>query len=286
MQHLDKDKQKWCVYMHINKINGKRYVGITKQKLRRRFQNGYGYKKQSYFWRAIQKYGWDNFEHIIVLQNETFEYACKVEKCLIKHYKTRDKNYGYNMTDGGDGMNGWVPSEEWRRKQSEIHTGKSLSEETKEKIRIANTGRIVSEETKRKISENHADFSGVNHPMYGKRLSEETRRKMSETRKGKRTGVDNPLYGIPLSEEHKEKLRIAHTGKKHTEETKQKISDWQKSHPQESEKPVRCIETGEIYRSINVAQRELGVFHIGDCCRGKIKSTKGLHFEFVNKEEL
>lgn len=42
-----------------------------------------------------------------------------------------------------------------------------------------------SEETKRKIKENHADFKGVNHPMYGKHCSEETKRKISKAHKGK-----------------------------------------------------------------------------------------------------
>ena len=50
------------VYVHINKINGKRYYGITKQKrIKRRWENGKGYKKQSYFYSDIEKYGWGNF---------------------------------------------------------------------------------------------------------------------------------------------------------------------------------------------------------------------------------
>jgi len=41
-------------------------------------------------------------------------------------------------------------------------------------------GKHHSEETKQKISENHADFSGVNHPFYGKHHSEEAKKKMSK----------------------------------------------------------------------------------------------------------
>lgn len=64
------------------------------------------------------------------------------------------------------------------------HKGKKFSEEHKRKLSEALKGKPRSEETKRKISENHADFSGENHPMYGKTHSEETRRQISETRKG------------------------------------------------------------------------------------------------------
>lgn len=105
----------------------------TRKSLR---SDGSGYARSSHFWNAIQKYGWDNFKHIIILQNETFEYACSVEKCLIKHYKTKDPKYGYNLTDGGEGMCGWTPSDEWRKKQSENKKGIPLTEETKRKISI------------------------------------------------------------------------------------------------------------------------------------------------------
>ena len=63
--------------------------------------------------------------------------------------------------------------------ESRVKTKKGipLTEETKRKISIANTGHSCSEETRKKISEHHADFSGENHPMYGKHPSEETRQK-------------------------------------------------------------------------------------------------------------
>ena len=111
----------WCVYMHINKINNKKYIGITCKKPEYRWNYGKGYKYNPHFWNAIQKYGWDNFKHIIILQNETHDYACKVEKCLIKHYNTMNPLYGYNHTSGGD--SGFK------------HTGA-----TKQKISAANKG--------------------------------------------------------------------------------------------------------------------------------------------------
>ena len=47
-------------------------------------------------------------------------------------------------------------------------------------------------------------------------------------------------------------------------------------------KPVRCIETGEVYYSINEAERQTGIEHqnIGKVCRGLYKTTRGLHWEY------
>lgn len=59
-----KNKNNWCVYMHTNNINGKRYIGIS-QNPKRRWKNGNGYKTQL-FGKAINKYGWDNFTHEIL----------------------------------------------------------------------------------------------------------------------------------------------------------------------------------------------------------------------------
>ena len=59
-------KKVWCIYMHTNKINGKKYIGQTFQNIEYRWrQDGSGYKGQP-FYNAIEKYGWDNFEHKIL----------------------------------------------------------------------------------------------------------------------------------------------------------------------------------------------------------------------------
>ncbi len=57
----------YIIYLHRNKINGKCYVGQTCQKPETRWgKDGWHYHEQELFYRAIQKYGWDNFEHIIL----------------------------------------------------------------------------------------------------------------------------------------------------------------------------------------------------------------------------
>lgn len=102
------------VYMHISP-SGKRYIGITCQKnINRRWQNGLGYRSQAKFYRAIQKYGWENFEHIIVLDGVSKEVAENIEIELIKKYDSRNPQKGYNVENGGNCFG--THSEETKRK--------------------------------------------------------------------------------------------------------------------------------------------------------------------------
>ena len=93
----------YIVYQHKNKINGKVYIGITSQIPKKRWGiNGNGYKSSPYFYSAIQKYGWDNFEHNILYDNFTKEEACKKEQELIQKFQSMDRSFGYNSTSGGE----------------------------------------------------------------------------------------------------------------------------------------------------------------------------------------
>lgn len=55
------------------------------------------------FYRAIQKYGWNNFEHEVIAENLTKDEACEMEKALIKKLKSNDYHFGYNLSAGGEG---------------------------------------------------------------------------------------------------------------------------------------------------------------------------------------
>ena len=92
---------KYSVYIHTNKVNGKRYIGTTKRKPEKRWRNGDGYKDQPHFYSAIQKYGWDNFDHFI-LEVDSEELMYKLEQQYIAYYKTTDRRYGYNKSLGGE----------------------------------------------------------------------------------------------------------------------------------------------------------------------------------------
>lgn len=99
------ETKKYCVYMHKNKINGKVYIGQTCDIKSRFAQEGRYYKNCPAFYNAIVKYGWDNFEHIILKDNLTKEEADKWEIYYIKEFKAQDKRYGYNIVSGGQANN-------------------------------------------------------------------------------------------------------------------------------------------------------------------------------------
>ena len=79
------NKKGYVVYKHTNKFNGKVYIGITSRSVKRRWgNNGKQYLyDNSRFANAIQKYGWDNFEHEILFEGLSKKEACQKEIELI-----------------------------------------------------------------------------------------------------------------------------------------------------------------------------------------------------------
>lgn len=133
---------KFIVYWHKNKINGKLYIGITSNIKNRWTGSGSHYFDCPKFGKAIKKYGWDNFEHVILFDNLTKEDACLIEIKLIKEYKSNHRDFGYNIKLGGElGMLGIKHSEETRAKRSKALTGITRTEIWKKRISDANTGK-------------------------------------------------------------------------------------------------------------------------------------------------
>lgn len=97
--------QNWKVYIHVFP-NGKRYIGITSRQVEKRWKNGNGYYNHKLLYNAIKKYGWENIDHVILFDNLSEVEAKQKEKELIQKYNTFNKEYGYNLTLGGDGTCG------------------------------------------------------------------------------------------------------------------------------------------------------------------------------------
>lgn len=151
------DNNTWKVYVHVNKDNGKKYVGITsKQKVEHRWNSGRGYKENSHFYAAIQKYGWDGFKHTVLFDGLSEQQAKAMECHLIETWHTQDNAYGYNMTSGGDGTPGYHPSVETRQKLSDAHRRENLSEDTIRRRSEGLKGRKLSNEHKRKIGDGNS----------------------------------------------------------------------------------------------------------------------------------
>ena len=119
----------------------------------------------------------DKSRIIYLKQNLTEAEAFKHEIYMIAVFGRKDLGTGilHNRTDGGEGSSGCIPSEETKRKLSEVNKGKIVSEETRKKISETSKGKTLSEEHIKKISE----------AKKGKTRSEETKIKMSEAQKGR-----------------------------------------------------------------------------------------------------
>lgn len=162
-------KCEWLVYVHTNKTNNKKYVGITSKTPGERWREGKGYHGGS-FSAAIAKYGWDNFDHEVLYAGLSESDAKNIEKKLIKELNLNDSRYGYNRTDGGDGVCGLEFSEETRKKMSKSHIGNKHSEATKKKMSEAALGnkkwlgKTHTIDTKNKISQSNKKYY-QEHPL-------------------------------------------------------------------------------------------------------------------------
>lgn len=172
----------YTVYKHQNKINGKVYIGITMQKPEKRWgNNGVNYKTSPHFYAAIQKYGWDNFNHDILFENLTHDEACLKEQELIKYYDSMNREFGYNSTSGGDIF---IMNEESKQKISQSMRGNTnglghpCSDEKKRKISEKQKNRTFTEEHKQKLS----DAAKQRHVP----CSEEKKKKLSQNYPNKR----------------------------------------------------------------------------------------------------
>ena len=175
------------VYRHwiINNENIERsYIGKTIRKPESRWgRNGNGYLKgkDTSFSRAIGKYGWESFNHDILLKIE-----CETREELDFWLKEWEKYYiwkydsyynGYNDTLGGDGSLGCKATEEHKKKNSEAHKGEKNPMYGKRGELAPSYGRC-----------------GELHPMYGKK------------------GELSPNYGRVHSDEYRLKIKERQTG--------------------------------------------------------------------------
>lgn len=167
----------YYIYLILNKVNGKTYVGQRKSS-KEWYEDKY-MGSGTLLKKAKQKYGIENFEKFFIQYCYSKEEVNEAERFWIAEYRSRGKAE-YNLANGGDGGNGEANkgkkrSDETRRKLSEAHKGNRPSEETRQKMSETRKGKKHSEEWAKKISEAHK----------GRKLSEEHRRKLSEAKKGK-----------------------------------------------------------------------------------------------------
>jgi len=117
--------------MTVNKINGKIYIGQD------RYNNVLYLGSGLLLKQAFIKYGKHNFEKIIIERCLNKEHLNEREKYWILFYNSKDKNIGYNITDGGTGGDTFSenPNKEITREKLRAASKKAMSNPLiKEKI--------------------------------------------------------------------------------------------------------------------------------------------------------
>ena len=196
------------VYLTINKINGKMYVGQDSKNDSKYFGSGVIIK------RALKKYGKENFKKEVLKKCANFDELNKYEKLYIKEYNTLYP-FGYNLTTGGD--NGYEISDTTKKKISVARMGMKPSKEARIKMSISHLKRwkSMSNKEKRKLSlvskENWLKFKnekaryrdyiktcsekmkGDKNPMKDLIIKEKVRKKVIERLSDPK---NNPMYGV------------------------------------------------------------------------------------------
>lgn len=118
-----------CVYRALCNVSDKSYIGKSIKYEQRKIDHKSAAKRgvQSHFCAAIRKYGWDAFTWEILYESNDECELFEKEKHFIQKYDSLVN--GYNMTLGGEGVSGCVPSIETRKKISESNKGKIFSTE-------------------------------------------------------------------------------------------------------------------------------------------------------------
>jgi group I intron endonuclease len=118
------------VYKAINNINKKIYIGQTWGYLSSRISKHVHSSGCVYFHNALLKYGLKNFTWEILFESDNQENLDLEETRLIDHFKSNDKNFGYNLRAGGS-------------------CGK-FNEKSKEKMRLSALNYFKTEEARHK----------------------------------------------------------------------------------------------------------------------------------------
>lgn len=276
----------YSIYLHKNKTNGKCYVGLTKISLQRRWANGSGYKRCRLFWRAIEKYGWDGFDHIVLAHAETKEDAEDLERFYIALFRSNNPEFGYNLNSGG-GINREI-SEETRQKLTEIARKRAKDPEYKKKISESWKHRVVTEETKQKMSKSITPYKrkvlcveeGIVYDSVA-----DAARAMNIKRSGITTcckGRTPTICGFHWVYMDEERLEKSGSMENFLEEVRRDLNE-DKPRGSWNFRKVICLDTNIIYDSIKEAAQATKIpsNRISECCSGKHKSTHGLRWAYI-----
>ena len=252
------------IYCITNNINGKNYIGQRKCPANKTPEIDKYMGSGVYLKRSKEKYGIENFSKEILAITEKQENADVLEKVFIKLYRDKGKAE-YNIANGGDGGNTlFYASNEVKDLHKRKIKATMSSDEVKNKISLSVKKVFENPDVIEKLRKSHKE--AMNRPEVrercrrshiGQKISDDTKIKLSNALKGKNTWSK----GCKLSEETKEKIRLNST----------------------TAKKVLCVELGLVFNSIKQGAEKLNldVGSIVKCCKGRIKTTGGYHWEYV-----
>lgn len=244
--------------MHRCLKNGKVYIGMTNNPKRRWRYGGIEYKPPKgenpngrRFWNAIKKYGWDNFEQIVLEQGLTYEEALEVEKGYIDLFDSTNKKHGYNVSEGGNGGRVY-----------KVHP-RGMKGKRQTKNQIEGHRKWASQEENNCMTNGQVVW-GVTHPhprgMKGKTHSEEYIQKLKS-----RTGK-NAVF--------RRSVRVVYPdGKSKTFHTVKECAEYLKVR---SESPFmrKLLKSGEPYKMHPNTYRN----------RENLKKLEGIRLEYVSED--
>lgn len=193
------------IYKYTNNVNNKIYIGKTYRLKERQIEHRCS-KKLTYFHNALYKYGYNNFTFSIIAVTDNDDMLNFLERYYIKKYKSNIIKFGYNLTNGGEGSIGYKHTNDAKKKISLVHKGKKVSDETRKKM---------SESRKLLFTNDTLSLKGANNPNWRGGIKKE------------KVFVPREIINSHISEALKGRTAW-NKGKKHTEETKRKISEKRK----------------------------------------------------------
>ena len=263
----------YIVYKHTNKTNGKCYIGITgRDNPKRRWGGGSGYSQNTYFYSAINKYGWEGFDHSIIAEGLSLEEAYEMERELIKEYDSTNRLHGYNLDLGGNGAGS--RSEATRKKNSESRLRLYRETDLRKKISEGGKRRFAKSEEHEKLSK--AAFLRNQNPQKFKNICDGNRRRWK-----------NDDEHVKVSDGLKSYYA-------NNPDRKQEISEERRrffaEHPEK--KKVRAVvqlsKTGEdikVWSSLAEAARQIGTSpqNISAVCNGRRRTAGGYIWRYSNE---
>ena len=145
------------LYLVTNIIDGTMYVGKTARTIADRWNDHLSRVRRGsefHLHRAIRKYGVENFtiEPLVLLESDFSDEVSLNDGERLMIRLLRKSSRLYNLTDGGEGASGWIPSDETRHKMREAHKGKTFTGEHRRKIGDAQRGKQVSEQERQRLN--------------------------------------------------------------------------------------------------------------------------------------